>query len=340
MASSARVSRKRPHTSLTDNADLPVNNETVDTAPPPPKRAALMSPAEVQANLDSSDDEEFEEQNDQSENDSSHDMDEDEDSEDDDMDEDEDSEDDFEEDFFEDFEEEDEDADSEEEDVHWENGSSHNTDEDGNDDLPTAGFGREQHPFTIDQTNVVRFWFRVRYMIETLLRLVKGLNAIIPGGKERPICRDFFGFLNRADVEHLIELFRSAVPVEVQSVLGQTSFEVNDLLALTGDWREMSPGVYLDILTRSDRSPEDWHRRYVGSATSKSDKKCTGLWNRIRTYFGWIKDRNVSAKRDKIIETGGAHGRCCMEDNVEIQFVILAKFSDDTNSMYVILGNR
>ena len=28
--------------------------------------------------------------------------------------------------------------------------------------------------FTIDETNVVRFWCRVRYMIETLLELVKG----------------------------------------------------------------------------------------------------------------------------------------------------------------------
>ena len=57
---------------------------------------------------------------------------------------------------------------------HWENGSSHNTDKDENDDLPTASFDTDQHPFTIDEANVVRFWCRVRYMIETLMELVKG----------------------------------------------------------------------------------------------------------------------------------------------------------------------
>ena len=318
MAPSTRVLRKRPNTSLTDNAELPVN-ETVDTAPPPSKRAALSFPAEVQADLDSSDDDYDGEEKALADDDE----------------------------FGGELSPSEierairdgemiplEDVDEEYD--NWEDDSSENMSEDEEDEFPTAELIKKQYPVIIDEANVVRFWNRVRYMIEKLLGLVKGPNAVSTWEARGGITPQWFHFLTRVGLEYLMEVFHSAVPIEVQSTLGQMSFDVNDLLSLTSDWKINSPGVYLNVLTRPDIAPETWHRRYVGSANSKSQKR-TGLWQRIKTYFDWMEKRNDPKKRDAIREKYGAHGKCCMEDDVQIQFVILAEFSQNTSPYYVVM---
>lgn len=77
--------------------------------------------------------------------------------------------------------------------------------------------------------------------------LIKGLNRIFffpPAGiaadasDKAPLVVKWWTCLLHVDAECLSEMFRYAVPREVQKVLGQETFGVTDLLRLVGDWRD------------------------------------------------------------------------------------------------------
>ncbi|KAL8752844.1 MAG: hypothetical protein Q9184_005604 [Pyrenodesmia sp. 2 TL-2023] len=147
-------------------------------------------------------------------------------------------------------------------------------------------------PVVVDQANVERFLTSLRNMIINLIGLVKALDRNSFFGAARsvseaagflPVTRVWWVFLTKVDPEYLMDLYSNAIPNEVQSVLGQAAFKVNDLLRLVGDWRDPSWGVYLNILTKNGLSASAWFRLYVGSATG-----IKGLWGRIKTYFCWL----------------------------------------------------
>lgn len=148
----------------------------------------------------------------------------------------------------------------------------------------------------IDPDNIERFWARIRLILMTLLGLVKSLSGssmFAPAtGRNLPVLRKWYSFLSKVDIEYLLQIYFEAVPLQVQTVLGQKTFGVADLLRLVGDWKDPSWGVYLEILTKATRPITEWFRLYVGSATRKDlDGLASGrgFWARICTYFGWIK---------------------------------------------------
>ena len=115
--------------------------------------------------------------------------------------------------------------------------------------------------------------------------------------------------LCHVDCGFLMDMYLKAVPSHVQMVLGQSSFELTDMLTLVGKWRFACWGVYVDILTKS--AEKDWYRLYVGSTTSMpihTPGKTTkgGLWSRIHHYFSWLKYK-IPKARENILKTGGAH---------------------------------
>lgn len=145
-----------------------------------------------------------------------------------------------------------------------------------------------------------------------------------------PITLAWWYFITRVSVDYLMQIYLEAVPLHVQTILGQRNFHLNDLLRLRGNWKDCSWGVYLNILTKPG---QDWYRLYVGSATATGDK--SGFWRRIGTYYNWIKIRMDPAKQ-RVLEEGGAHGRAVLNPEVQIQFVKLAIFSANTSRTYVL----
>lgn len=80
--------------------------------------------------------------------------------------------------------------------------------------------------------------------------------------------------------------------------------------------------IYLDILRHELYSPLEWFYLYVGSAVGNAV-----LFQRIKTYFRWIRGCADSTDHAAIHKAGGAHAEAMLDLNVNIQFVILAKFS-------------
>jgi len=147
-----------------------------------------------------------------------------------------------------------------------------------------------------------------------------------------PITLAWWYFITRVSVEYLMQGYLEAVPLHIQTILGQQNFDLDDLLRLRGNWKDCSLGVYLNILTKAGQV---WYRLYVGSATATS-KKTTGFWSRIRTHYNWTKIRMDPAKREKVRKTNGAHGRAVLDPEVQIQFVKLAIFSTNTPKIYIL----
>jgi len=189
----------------------------------------------------------------------------------------------------------------------------------------------------LDEANIQRFWARIRYIIVTLQNLARSISGDVFWNRQevsdrQPITRGWWIFLCKVDLEYLVELYLSAIPQHVQSILGQEVFTHTDLLKLVGNWMDPSWGVYLDVLSNG--------LRYVGSATKKGtlDKGSStmGLWNRISTYFRWVRRRLLPQYQERIAKDGGAHGKAILDPNVTIQFVILARFSNDTCKTYIL----
>lgn len=151
-----------------------------------------------------------------------------------------------------------------------------------------------------------------------------------------PVTRVWWQLLIKVDPEYLMELYSNAISIEVQSVLGQVAFNVNDLLRLVGDWRDPSWGVYLDILIKDGLTASEWFRLYVGSTVASEHNHQRGLWKRIGTYFRWVKRRDSGQSCASILEKG-VHARAILEPGTRIQFVKLAKFSDNIPKIYVHL---
>ncbi|KAL8920348.1 MAG: hypothetical protein Q9208_006319 [Pyrenodesmia sp. 3 TL-2023] len=196
-------------------------------------------------------------------------------------------------------------------------------------------------PVVVDQANVERFLTSLRDMIIALIGLVKALDSNSFFGAARsvgeaagllPVTRVWWQFLIKVDPDYLMELYSGAIPIEVQSVLGQVAFNVNDLLRLVGNGRDPSWGVYLNILTKNGQSALEWFRLYVGSALGKN-----GLWGRIKTYFYWVKTRDSGRSTAYYRKSGGAHAAAVLEPGTQIQFVKLAKFPKDTPKVYIYL---
>ncbi|KAL9032181.1 MAG: hypothetical protein Q9180_006646, partial [Flavoplaca navasiana] len=179
----------------------------------------------------------------------------------------------------------------------------------------------------IVEANVLRFWSRMEDSIMTLKALVMSLlpfNDIVS--------INFYSFLNNASVEYLVETYRKAIPLYVQTILGQEVFGPEDLLLLVANWRDPSAGIYLDILTKSLRPLSEWYRLYVGSAARKGDVPSqSGLWPRLRNYWKWWHNRFRLELHEKYKALGYAHAKAILEPDTQIQFAILAKFPEDTN---------
>ncbi|KAL8751072.1 MAG: hypothetical protein Q9199_006669, partial [Rusavskia elegans] len=175
------------------------------------------------------------------------------------------------------------------------------------------------------EANVHRFWSRMEDSIMTLKALVMSLplfNGIVS--------TQFSLYLNNASVEYLLEVYQLAVPLYVQIILGQETFGPEDLLLLVANWRDPSPGIYLDILTKAHRPTNEWYRLYVGSAAAKGEYQSgRGLWSRISGYWLWWKNRFNYERHQKYKDVGFAHAEAILEPDTQIQFAILAKFRED-----------
>lgn len=215
-------------------------------------------------------------------------------------------------------------------------------DEVAEDELPLPRLDVELGKIVIDEANVERFCARIRHIImalQTLARSIPGSDfwGTGSGSARRPITRMWWVFLCKADMRHLLDIYQAAVPKHVQTVLGQSSFGLTDLLSLVGNWQDLSWGVYLDLLTKGTLAR--WFQLYVGSATSVAGvgmSKC-GFWKRIQTYFNWVKNRIFPDRHAAIIKTGSAHGKAVLDPEVQIQFVKLARFSKDVPRCYIHL---
>lgn len=141
--------------------------------------------------------------------------------------------------------------------------------------------------------------------------------------------------MNIVSVDYLLQVFKLAVPKRVQTVLGQETYSPGDLVDLCSDWKDPSWGVYLDVLTRTEQSPGFWYSLYVGSTCSLTGKK--GFWNRIGSYFRWLKKQPFPWLHDKIIKNGYAHARAVLQPGTKIQLVKLAKFPYTIAKTYVLL---
>lgn len=267
-------------------ADSPVST-AVDNAPPPSKRAATSSKADPVADLGDSDNELLREGEEEDEESSLDEL----------------------------LEEEEEKLSPEEIDAAIMNGDMVGPEEDhdmttesiedsvdedwvdevAEDELPVPTLDVELGKVVIDEANVERFWARIRHIIMALQTLARSIPesdswGTGSGSARRPITRMWWVFLCKADMTHLLEIYKAAVPKHVQTVLGQSSFGLTDLLSLVGNWQDLSWGVYLDILTKTTLA--EWFRLYVGSATSiaRVGRSRCGFWNRIQTYFNWVKN--------------------------------------------------
>ncbi|KAI4120607.1 MAG: hypothetical protein LQ341_007524, partial [Variospora aurantia] len=132
-------------------------------------------------------------------------------------------------------------------------------------------------------------------------------------------------FVDQANVERFLTRLRNMIMSLIALCWQGSRFNSGDTSMV---------GVYLDILTKDGLTASEWFRLYVGSTVvSTEHNHQRGLWKRIGTYFRWVKRRDSGAS---ILEQG-VHARAILEPGTRIQFVKLAKFSDDIPKIYVHL---
>ena len=149
---------------------------------------------------------------------------------------------------------------------HEETFADQSDDELTEDEFSTEQLNPKLVTYVSNPANIERFWSRIRAIIMRLIALAKSiphedfLDKDKRGVKLPALSRQWWAFLNIVSVDHLLQVFKLAVPQRVQTVLGQEIYSPGDLLNLCSNWKDPSWGVYLDVLTKQNQSPSSWYR--------------------------------------------------------------------------------
>lgn len=138
----------------------------------------------------------------------------------------------------------------------------------------------------------------------------------------------FWSVLRRLSVDHILNVFMRAIPLEVQALFEKDAWSVEDFLRLPYAQDDECQGVYGNFAMGAIA-----HQREIGCDAYVGSTRC--LKKRISDHLGMAERYSVAELPEKVRRS--FHYRQICRDEVHSEFRLLASFDPSIESGYLLL---